>query len=313
MSCGIPFEPQHITGHMVQAGSVAIGRWSEKSDAPDWDFDITVGDGPNDLVAVTSGSSASGAIAIRRGISLSGAVSLALPMPIDVAQEGVSLVAAPITVQGAAVGEDVFGITMLHTAHTVSNAPLYLGGAAVVQVAPNSVLLPTDTQLVLIEGSLPSSFRELRRPFRVGDDNVFALPDSLTGLVWTVDAGQISLAWAALPTADSMTLSVRGTSADMTSAPEYDLTASGRFLSATADKLTLVTDIAGFQPSWRIDFGQAYVRSALVEHTDGDAQMTSGTDVETVQPAGSAAPPRTIRQGPLVRADARRHSVTRGR
>lgn len=290
--CDPVFGSQEITGHMVQAGSVAVGTIRETSSTPDWAFDLPAVDGPNDLIATTAG-----AFAIRRGITLSGGESLALTTPVDIAVEGSSLIALPLVVEGATAGESLAATVTVRTALTAFNAPIFKGAVAAAMGAPAAALLPTDVQRVTVEADGRVSLRRLRRPFRIGDDNVFTLPPALPPVSWTIDGGRLSLAWSALPPVDTLTIDARGSCTGGVRC-EYELLASGRFLAAAAaTQLVVDTDIPGFQAGWQIALDQGYSRSVLVEHTDHDELATAGISNEFAPPsigAGAAAASSTL-------------------
>jgi hypothetical protein len=250
----IPPGAHTVTGHVVQPGSVQLATSVASSGNAEWNFSLAVARGTYDLIASTGER-----IAIRRGIVVDGDAAIA--PPIDFAQEGTALVDGAFTVTNADADEQMFARVTVQNPTTGSRpARVYLGPLARAKVAPDAVLLETDTQVVTMIGlttpDVPiGKFRSLQRPFRVGGNAVFAFPKHLVGAEWAVENGDLTARWIALPDFARFDFTAR------TLARFHELDVSPGFVEVLDErKLTLDTAVPGYARDWRIDLAGSYDR-----------------------------------------------------
>jgi hypothetical protein len=263
-NCVNALPPGHqVTGHMVQAGSVqAQDSFDRSLFTPDWDFTLfDVVDATVDLIATTSDR-----IAVRRGVVISGDTAVAAA--IDVDQEGTALVPQAFTVANPRPGETfTTAVGFLNASNAHIPARVYLGPADGAKVVPDSALLPGDTQSVSVRanssggGGAKSVVRSLRRPFQVGGDAAFPVPDAPKMLGWTA-VGGFGAHWQALSGLDRNDFTVTG----FNDGAVHNVAATGTWLAATgATSIAIDTTVPGFLPEWQFDFTQPYLRSAFLQ------------------------------------------------
>jgi hypothetical protein len=184
-----------VSGHMIQAGTVALRNSSFQSDSPDWDFTLSPGNGTFDLVA-----SSSDRIAVRRGLVVNGSTTV---MPaIDLAQ-GSALVAAVPTVTNAVAAESLHTSVYLDTNTTFTI--IYSGSPAATKVVPADVLVATDNQGINVTAEITDSSRSVyREHFRPGDSTAVTLPDPIGAVKFDVTGGQLVATWSTLPDHDAL-------------------------------------------------------------------------------------------------------------
>jgi hypothetical protein len=291
LSCATaPSEPaiEHmITGHMVQAGLVQLGSSSAASDVADWDFQLSAPSGSYDLIAASAER-----LVVRRKLVVDG--DLVVTSPIDVAAEGTALVGVAFTAPNATADETVAVSVDLATPTTPLPARLYLGPVATAKAARTADLQTADTQRVAMRATHGGALRELRRPFRIDDATEYALPEPLGGVQWTIEHGQLSTTWTALPPLDRLVMSASADGAHLTT---HDLDMSPKFLAETGiTHIAIDTDIPGYKPAWRIDATRAYTRELTATQQVKDAFATSSvTEAVNVPAPGERPTPRTVR------------------
>jgi hypothetical protein len=275
-----------VTGHMVQAGFVQLGSSSDTSEDADWDFQLSAANGSYDLIATTTER-----IVVRRAIEVN--ADLVVTPPVDVAAEGTALVNVALTAPDATPDEALAASVDLATPTNSLPARVYLGPAATAKVARNSALLPTDTQSVAVRATNGTALRELQRPFRVGDDTEYALPQPLGGVQWAIEHGQLSTSWITLPQLDHLDMSASSSAADGTELARHSLDMTPLFLAETGiTHIAIDTEIPGYKHEWRIDFAGRYTRDLTGKHAVNDDLVTSSVTeaVNAPQPDSGSAP-----------------------
>ena len=271
-----------VTGHVVQPGNVQLATSVAGSRNAEWSFAMAVDTGTYDLIASTDER-----IAIRRGIAVNS--NMAITPDVDFAQEGTALVDGAFTVTNADSDEQLFTRVTIQNpttgSHPARPARVYLGPLATARVAPESVLLETDTQMatmigVINPGVAPGTFRALQRPFRVGGNAVFAFPKHFVGGQWAVENGDLTARWTALPDFERFDF------AAWNPARFHELDASPAFLEALDDrKLTLDTTVPGYQRGWRVDLTGPYDRRLVAFKGSGTGVVATSELNERVNMA----------------------------
>lgn len=281
LSCDLTAPSEHlVTGHMMQAGFVQLGSSSDSSEIADWDFQLSVVGGSYDLIATTAER-----IAMRRSIEVNG--DLAMTSPIDVAAEGTALVDVAFTATNATPDETLIASVDLTTQSTQA-ARVYLGPAATAKAARDLAFLEDATQTAAVRATSGTALRELKRPFQVGDDTAYKLPDSLGGVQWEIDHGQISTNWTTLPELDHLDMSASSSAAEGTPLVTHELTMTPQFLAATGiTHLAIDTEIPGYKPAWRIDFTGHYIRKLIATHAVNAELATSAVTEDVNVPPPS--------------------------
>jgi hypothetical protein len=236
---------------------------------------------------------------------------MAVALPLDVAREGAALIDVAFTATNPELDEELtVSVGLLNATTPQLPARVYLGPIATARAAPDSALLATDTQSASVRattgtGSSPiSTLRALRRDFRVGGNTVFSFPKPFVGVTWSVERGDLSLRWDALPDFALFDISAYGNNASP-QGPDHTLSVSQHFVDALDErKLTLDTHIPGFRPEWRVDLTRPYRRdlfaqkgaelgvlatTSVTEQVDATARASSGTRAE---------PARRVRREP---------------
>lgn len=274
-----PAAGHFVTGRMAQAGRVQIGNEIASSNLPDWVFAVSVAAGTYDLMARTDDR-----ILLRRGVAVAGDV--ALTPTLDVFQGGAALAPAAFTATNATAFETVAASVQLDQAPGMLPFSVYRGPIATAMVAPSSALAATDVQTVSIQATAGYGLRALRRPFRIGGDTAYTLPDLIGGVVWEVADSSISVSWTSVPELDLLSASVGGMQPGSTRFHNLGLDLSPRFLAETGvTRATIDLALPGFKPEWKVDFGRQYSRDLLVQRTTDGAIATSSV-TEQVNPSG---------------------------
>jgi hypothetical protein len=287
-SCDYTIAPRFpVTGHMVQAGRVQIEDTPRTSSTPDWDFNLNALAGTRDLVAL-----AADRIVLRRGLAIGGAT--AVTPPIDVAQDGTPLADVTFTATNAALAEGL--VASVNLQKPFAQLAVFRGPIAAAKVAPDSVLIPTDTQSVSIQATLGASVRSLRRPFRVGGNTEFTLPLPLGDVRWAIAASSLTVSWSSAPPFDVFSVDASGSS-DPTKFQNQFLLLSPRFMIATGiTSATIDTDIPGFKPLWRIDFARPHYRRIFLQRVANDEISTSivSEQINALTPVAAPAADRPL-------------------
>lgn len=247
-------EPYVVNGLMVQSGSVTLGDMQIFDQGPNWPFSFPVFPGRHDLLAFTSDRAL-----IQRAIPVTGDVTLP---PIDLAQQGVSLVSAPIAVSNPFPGEELSARTYVITPR-IFQSQLYRGPFPA-KVMPSSALLPYERQEISLRSTVNQEFlftsRSYRTAVRSGETLHATLWAPFTGLSLGNDAhGDVKASWDS-----SLPIDYGYLNASDFLGNYMEHFASTSYLTATGShQVVLDTQVPGFQPAWRIDLSM-YNRSFSV-------------------------------------------------
>jgi hypothetical protein len=291
--CDFPAVTRYpVTGQMVQAGRVQIDDQVRSSATAGWTFTLQVRGGIYDLMAITTDQ-----IALRPGLPVTSPT--ALSPPIDVVQEGTLLADVAFTVTNAAPSETVVASVQLDKPSPATPLSVYRGPIGTAKVVPDSLATAADSQSASMQATVGSSLRALRRPFRVGGDTVYTLPDALAGVQWEVATGALAVSWSSVPPFTAFSLSASGSSG--TRSQRHDLDLSPRFFEATgATRASLDSNIPGYKPEWRVDFSRSYSRQLFVQRV---AEGVIATSWASEQITGAAQLASTTPLLPPGRAD----------
>lgn len=244
--------PEHqVVGSMVEPGSVSFASSRRTSAAPNWRFQVPVSAGTYDLVASNADR-----VAVRRNIAVNGDITLPA---VDLAQEGTALLANPITLTNPVPGEQSEAVVFLMTPGTDPQAQISRGLPANAKIAPDSVLAAGEDQEVSVRSTfndgITSILRSARRSIRSGGNSVFTLRPLLAGLAYTINnRGELVVSWSSGERVDFLTFSASDAAGRSIS---LDVTAG--YLAATGQtRLTLTTNVPGYQPEWKLDFVTDY-------------------------------------------------------
>lgn len=255
--CGAAVGTSKVTGTMAQPGQIAFGPFGESfGGTMPWSFEFDVSDGDYALFAATDDQ-----IAVRRHVAVHG--DTVITPDVDVAAEGVALAPTAFTAPNATATETLSASVLAGPSDpTTDSIELYQGNIATAKVAPQSVLTTDDLQTVSIEATDQDMHRALQRPFGVGDDTAFTLPDRLGAVQWAIDNGQLGVSWADTRPGDDLFANTAGFgSDDPHHLRAYTLSATESFLVATKImRLSFATDLPGYQDRWKIDFQSRYNR-----------------------------------------------------
>jgi hypothetical protein len=277
---------------MAQAGTMVFGDHLEGSGTPGWQFQFFVPDGAYDLLAATADR-----MAIQRQISISADVTLPT---VDVVADGTPLADVAFTATNAASGEQLRASVLVGTAGSVQ-AGLYFGPSASAKVAPESLLTATDSQTVSLHAMNGTAGRALRRPFRVGGDTAYTLPDPLGGIQWTAGTGKLAVSWTTRPEQDYIGAFAVGTSPDGRDSATVSVDLSVAFLAATGiETASLVNDAPGYQPEWNVDLTNQYSREIDFQSvTNGLIATNWDTELVNAAPVAGSATARANAAAPL--------------
>jgi hypothetical protein len=270
-----------VTVKMVQAGFVHLDDADGVAASAGQDVTLSVTNGTFDLVATTNlADPAMNKTAIRRDVTITGTQTLA---DID-ASMGLGQIPLAISLDNppsADPKESTEVVTARVDVTTKNNS-----GAARVSEAtydldkmaikiyglPSAMLTPDDTQSATFVGTeqpkdtMITTTRSVTKPFATGDkiatgESGLALPPKIAIPDWGLDAGRLTVALPTLPTLDSLSIETSGTSLDGTKTAKYQMDiSSGYFDTTTLARPVFDTDIAGFQPAWKINFKLHYSR-----------------------------------------------------
>jgi hypothetical protein len=250
----VPGGGSKVTGTMAQPGQIMIGPGGEGffGGSGPWNFEIDIPDGDYALFAATADQ-----MEVRRHVVVHGDTAVA--PQIDLAVEGTTLASAAFTATNATASEALIASVLAGPVEPATlSLELYHGAVTAARIAPPSVLSVEDMQTVSVQAADHDSHRALRRPFQIGGDTAYTLPDPLGAVQWTVDSGQLSVAWGATPPGAYLFATTIGFG-DRVAA--YTLGASESFLAATKlTGMTFATDLPGYHDAWKIDFDGRYRR-----------------------------------------------------
>lgn len=276
--------PHHVTTGFAPKTGVTLYRawvslgWYVNS-LPGFNFQFWVEDGTYDFLAIANEK-----VYARRGIAISS--DMELP-PFDLNLEGTHAPRHNITVLNVAptdtrmvASTDWFtrdGYLFLHSANTLSTP---------FTVAPASMLMPDDVQVLSAATLSGQSWREIRRSYREGDSRELTLPDYVDSFMWSHDSGVPVATWTELPQHDRITALIWGVSATGPLTYSYQhLNVSRSFEKVMGvSSLALDTDIPGYKPQWRIDLSKHNIQQAAIERDDGNDTARSGMDFSFNEP-----------------------------
>ena len=254
-----------VSGQMAQSGSVLLGDSVASSPAgpdPAWTFQLPVRKGTYTLYAPALFSPF---IVIRRGLQVRRSMVLA---PIDPEVEGQLLDTASFTPTNASIF-DTQAVVRIQQQSGQVPVTVSSGSPESEAVVPNSGLSADDNQTVSMQAPTQDFFSDLerttlrasRRPWRIGDDPSFTLPDLFDNPSWALDGnGDNAVSWRSLPPFSVFTVRDFGNGEDPSFTTDYEIDASPSFLATTAvATLTFDTQLPGFQPAWRIPH-DVYIR-----------------------------------------------------
>ncbi|HEU0031793.1 MAG TPA: hypothetical protein VFQ53_14245 [Kofleriaceae bacterium] len=281
---GLLSETHPVTGQMVQAGTVTLGFFTDRSQTTNWSFSIDAENGTKDLFAFNASR-----IAARRDLIVSG--DTAVTPAVDLRQ-GVALVAAPLVAPNATADETVVSAINIFSGNQ-SFVRLFRGAASDTKVAPGSFLLVTDRQSAAVTArGVNGNSRTLRRGrFAAGDPAEFTLPEPFGGVAYVTSAtNQLEAHWNTLPEHDIVDVSLDAFTEDFSTFFFHDLEISAAYIAATGvTSMKLDTEIPDYRPEWRIDYTKEYNRTISALDFRATESATS-TITETVN-----APPALTR------------------
>jgi hypothetical protein len=191
-------------------------------------------------------------------------------------------------VTNLAASETVFVSTRLYSGNSIivipSSGPQPSVGTA--QLAPEGMLRATDRQVLDVRKSTSidgvSLDRGFRRDVHIGEPETVALPDPLGEVTFTLTGDRLAATASSLPDHDRIFLS-RQSDAVGSGVNAHGIVVSRTFREATGTATIIldVSDIPGFEPSWRIDPAtQRFILTAS-RGTSTDNLMTSSTALQS--------------------------------
>lgn len=284
VSTSVTPPPDHVvTGTMVQPGEITFADGYDASTTPSWTFHVPAPNGAFDLLAKSET-----AIAIRRGIAVSG--DAALTPAIDLSQEGAALVGTSLSATNAMPGETLTANVNITNA-TLDYPSIYSGAAASALVAPESVLVATDQQLITLRANVGTRYRAFRKPFRVGEDPTVTLPAPVD-VSLAIDAGQLVVSWNhLLPRFDLF--EVYGSSSTSSTYSGLDLVISESFADRV-NQVVLDTAIPGYDTAQGVDFSSMYARGMWIQDVEGDHYSAEWFDETPDGFTARTTPPRQL-------------------
>ena len=246
--------PLLVSGTMVQPGMVNLGNAFASSRTPSWTWELPAFPGAHDLVAASADH-----LLILRNLAVTGDRSLP---PLDLAQQGVALVNAPVTVTNPFPGETLGGLAVLRTPHA-SQSIIYRGTLPA-KLPPGAALGPRDRLDLSVRSQISDgntfTFRSAKRQVFNAAPTPVTLWDPVAGLQMGVgSSGDVQASWTSLQPHDTVSLLAYdnlGVSIEHLVSASY-LAASG------AHQIVLSTDAPGFDDAWHLDLS-SYSRSFFV-------------------------------------------------
>jgi hypothetical protein len=148
---------------------------------------------------------------------------------------------------------------------------------------PDSALITTDIPTASVRAVNGTSFRALRRPFRVGGDLAYLLPAPLGRVQWSVDGGKLAVSWTSLPDFDRLFAGASGNAVGG-SFVSGGVEMSAHFVAATGiTHITMDTDIPGYNPAWRLDFAAPHHRDLFAQKGTETGMLTTSEIAENVK------------------------------
>lgn len=284
--------PFAVRGTMVQPGELAFDSSSTESASPNWSFQLSTSDGAHDLIM----RSADGRIGMRRAIQITADRQLGT---IDLAQETL-----------AAMVPTAFTATNLRPTESRSSASyletegsflfLHIGSGWDMDIAPQSVLEPTDHQSIGITAGEPTGgpnaqrkSRSIRRDVRVGDPTAVTLPEPLGPVTFEAAADRLAATWSTLPEHDGLRLTHYSYSDDLVQTWYYSTFATRAFVDATGARSIALDfrDVPGFKSEWRHDPAHEQSRQLSAVRDLSPSETATSTVSESIEPVTARPAP----------------------
>jgi hypothetical protein len=273
--CAFEDLPVQVTGTVVQPGMVNLSNSFQLSRVPGWSYSLPTYRGVHDLVAASADH-----LLIMRDLTVND--DLALP-PLDLAQQGVALVTAPVTVTNPFPGEILSGAAFLRTPGA-SQSIIYRGPLPA-RLPPGSALGRRDRLDLSVRSQIREgnyfTFRAARRQVFNASPTPVTQWDPIVNLqMGTGASGDSAASWTSLQPHDWLSY-VAYDDLGVT----MDHLMSSSYLAATGGhQVVLATDAPGFGDEWRLDLS-SYTRSFLViregatrysyQHEEYDSQLAA--------------------------------------
>jgi hypothetical protein len=280
---GPPISIVAVTGQMTQVGSVWIDSVSEGlSNAAPWSYTLDVGAGVHDVIASNDMYGMPGNVLIRRGQDFE---ATTVEPNIDVVADGTPMAQVSLSVAGLEVGDSMFSSVNLSTSSTYA-FEISQQGSGMADLAPTSLLLPTDEQELDVDagqGSVPTptsgEYHDAYTTF-TGTETSFTLMPYLTGITFTAEPA-VSATWSSLP-ASYTTVSVYRSASFETA--NQTLGTNEIYASATqgwidvngATSLGFDLSAPGYDPAWNI--GSNYREDFTVDDDSTSVYYDTGVD-----------------------------------
>jgi hypothetical protein len=279
-SCASTTADGSVTGHMVQAGNIALGFGGSTSDTPNWDFDVAVANGPQQLVAIADER------ILRRDLTVNGLTSTEA---LDVATAGMAFVPTALRAPNARPDETLLSSVTLFTP-SFTFARIYSGDPAGAKLIPDGVLAADDHQRVRVTAfdTGSGSRAVFHGSYHQGDATDFTLPDPLGPVQFTETDNTLTTTWSTLPAHDELSADLEEFSTDGAIFWFYFVSTSAAFIDQTgASSVTFERDIPGFKPEWVVDLAQEHSRdlTAFTRSSDNDSQSSAVSETVNSPPA----------------------------
>ncbi len=266
----------HITGQMLQPGSVSMYDFQQSLTAP-WSFSLAVPPNASELVAIGNGKAL-----IERDLQAPGQLPL---LPIDIDRAGTPLQSVPLALDGMIGQESITTEVDLYGPDNVAFGPVVEGTTA--QALPSSLLASNDLlDLYITTTTADGRFSRAVDSWFDGPQTQFTLMPTLDGV--TIDGATAT--WSALPPHTAVSLDLVTQSATTYSAER--ISATQAWLDATGTtELALPTDMPRrFQQAWTIDPSSVHDASftAVDDSTDVAYSSTVNVASSMARAAGSS-------------------------
>lgn len=261
----------HVTGTMLQPGSVTLGNQGEIGSTTNWHFDIQTVPGKGDLIAVSADEST---VLIRRDQNI---VDSFVEQNVDVTT-GDQLVNMPITVAGVSIGDtvssSVYVMTANRTEAMISNSMAMSSGETVdVDEKLIGVTFPTDTvSIIMSDLSTFSSGGFVSRTNVLNKHVASSAFSSIPAVTFENTASQATASWASEMNqldADVCTVASQASPSGLRSLQHGHATA-GWIRAHNPNSIILNTEVPNYDPAWRVELSAAHDRTLSLWHSDSD-------------------------------------------
>lgn len=289
-----------VRGTMMQPGKISLGYDTRSGTDPNWGFELPSSPGSFDLVMLSEDAR----IAIRRDVQITSDQQLGV---LDLALEAPQMrVPIAFTATNLLPTESRSSQVILEAGGTL--ASLHYGPGWDFDLAPRSVLQPTDHQTVIINASEPPSTanpvsrtRSVVRDFGVGDSTTVTLLEPLDMIAFENSPDRLVATWSALPEYDALILT-RSSYASPTRSWSHSITLTRAFVEATgATSATLdLSDIPSFKSQWRQDPSLAQEHQFTTRRVPSDFDLATSSIIEYLEPsqvAGHRSEPAWLLEG----------------